>query len=116
MKITFTISPKNTSFPILIINGLQTSIVARMPGQSSYVINFPIRSVDIQQGSLDFGGVIRGQANSPLELVIDVFADTITKPPRRIKITGRYSDKSSYIFKTSVSIAKQPGGFLGKRL
>lgn len=116
MKITITISPKNTSFPALIINELETSIMPRMPGQPFYVINFPIRSVDIQKGSLDISGVIRGQANSPLELVIDVFVDTISKPPKNIRISGRYSNKSSFIFKTNVSISKQQTGFPGKRI
>lgn len=116
MKIIFTISPKNSSFPILIINNQEISVVPRPPGQSYYDPYFPIQPADRQKGILEISGIIRGRANTRLELTIDAYLNGDSKPPNKINIPGTYSNKGSFIFITQVSLAKGSNGFQWKRI
>jgi len=115
MDITLTISPKNTSFPVLIINDLETSPLPRIPGQPSYLQRFPIRATDRKKGSLDISGIIRGKANTAMALTIAAYLDGVTKPPISIKLSGNYSNNGSFIFITNVPLPKQAPGIQGGR-
>ena|SRR5688572_23707660 len=112
MKITFTISPRNTSFPVLIINNLDAQLMPSKPGESIYSPVFTARPVDTQKGKLDISGVIRGKANAEVDVVIEAYKYGSTKEPETIKIHGTYSNRGNFIFFTSVSLPKS--GFRGE--
>lgn len=114
MKLTFTISPKNTSFPILIINNQETSLTPEVAKPYSYKTNILTSLFANNNYILDISGVIRGPANAELKLVINLYTDGARKSPISIPIPGRYSNNKSFIFKTQVTI-KKPTDFQGGR-
>lgn len=115
MNIRFTISPLSTSIPLLIINDKQGAEMAKMPRQQVYNISHSISSADRKRGSLDISGVLRGPADSPVVLQIDVFFAGPHKPPVSRTISGQYSNLSNMIFMASVALPKSTGGFQGGR-
>ncbi|MDZ4747720.1 MAG: hypothetical protein SH808_04485 [Saprospiraceae bacterium] len=106
MDITLSISPKNTSFSVLIINDLETSPLPRIPGQPFYVQSFPIRAADRKKGNLDISGIIRGKAKTAMELTIAGYFNGDNKSLISIKLSGNYSNNGSFIFKPTYLFLK----------
>lgn len=116
MKITFTISPNNTSFPVLIINNQEISPLPEVPKKPLYRTDIDITEFAKNKNSLDISGVIKGPANTEINLQIDVFIDGEKKPPKKNSpIKGRYSNNKTFIFKTNVKMDKKPTGLQGGR-
>lgn len=91
------------------------SLVPEVPKKPFYSMNIPVAEFAKNKNNLDISGVIKGPANTDLNLLIDVFIDGDDQPAKKISITGRYSNNKSFIFKTKVTMNKKPTGFQGRR-